>query len=475
MSKELIKPYVELIGNSANDVTGSCYKVAYKNYVGLIEYGGVQTGDILNDYKINHTKPRQISPKNIDFVIACHIHQDHVQNIPYLYKMGCNANLYVPKNSKKIMQIMWMDCVKIFESDAEKITKKNKIKANPLYDEKDIITTMAHVIECDFGEFVEINRNVRFKFYHSNHIINSAQLLLELHDNVCVKRIHYTSDLGSLTFDNYYIEPFEKVEKSNIAIVESTYATDTRSNKKSDRPKDIEKIDCLINQIKENKGKIIVPVFSLNRSQDLLTLLYETYHNDPNFNIPIIFDAPLANKVSDIWEDVITKNQNLWDKVWNWDKVVKVNDWVNSVEWQNKKEPMLVLASGGFLSGGRAVAWTKQCLGDDKNYMCFVGYGGDSNSSVYKIKHGDEYPTIKIDGTVVQNKANVICLNSFSSHIDNDNMLEYYGNLNCQKIILVHGDKERRLNFAPILREQISKNNKTTKILVGVQGMKIYL
>lgn len=475
MSKELKRPYVECVGNSALDVTGSSYLVRFKDYSILIEYGATQTADSWEDYKSNRKRHKSIKPKNLDAIILCHQHQDHIQNVPSLFKDGANCPIYVPKGSTEIMRIMWYDCCKIFECDCEKFKKLYGVSASPLYTFTDVDNAINHVIEIDFGVNEPIFNDINLKYYEANHIVNSAQMVLELVDNSIIKRIHYSSDLGSLSFDNYYCQSFSRVEKSNIAIIETTYATEPRGNKKSDRPKDIEKIKTLVEQIKESKGKIIIPVFSLNRSQDVLTLLYEIYHDDEDFNLPIIFDAPLASKLCDMWQSIIPKNQELWKNVWSWDKIIRVESWMDSSAWQVKNIPMIVLASGGFLSGGRAVNWTKKCLPNDKNYMCFVGYGGGENSIVYKIKHCKQYPSIKIDGELISNQATIISLNSFSSHIDHKDLLEYASSLNCEKIILVHGEKEKQEKFVPILKEALSKQNKSTKVLISQKDMKIYL
>lgn len=369
---------------------------------------------------------------------------------------------------------MWKDSAKILESNTEKINKKYGGKSSPYFDNNDIERALDRIIEVDIGNDVILNENISFKYYHANHIVNSAQILLKCNDGVNSKKILYTSDLGNPTFENYYCESFEKVDYAKIVIAESTYATDTRSNKKKDRPKDIEKIISMTTQIKENGGKIIIPVFSLNRTQDILTLLYETFGRDKTFNLDVVVDAVLGNKINTMWDSIITRNNELWESTWNWNRVVKVTDWTVSQELQKSNKPMIVLASGGFISGGRIIPWAKTCLPSSNNYFCFVGYGGGVNTSAYQIKHPKQFPTVNIDGEKIRNRAQIISLNSFSSHIDNDSMLNYYSDINCEKIYLVHGEMEKRLNFAPILSEWFSKKNKTTKVLVANKDTKIF-
>lgn len=440
----------------------------------LLDCGARQSQDIFDDYKHNISTIKSIKAKKIDYIIVCHLHQDHVGLIPALYRNGCQAHIYMPLNCKQLVSIMWKDSAKILESDTEKIKRKYGTKASPYFDLDDIEKALDRIIEVDIGKEVILNDNLSFRYYHANHIVNSAQVVVKCNDGINTKKVLYTSDLGNPTFNNYYCEDFETVDYAKIVIAESTYATDTRSNKKKDRPKDIEKIKAIVSQIKESGGKMIIPVFSLNRTQDVLTLLYETFHDDKEFNLDIVVDAVLGNKINSMWEDIITKNKELWNNVWSWNRIVRVTDWQESQDWQSKDKPMIVLASGGFISGGRVIPWAKTCLPSSKNYFCFVGYGGGTNSTVYQIKNSKQFPIVNIDGEKIKNNAQISVLNSFSSHIDNNGMLDYYSDINCEKIYLVHGDMERKINFAPMLKESISKKNRTTKVLVANKDTKIF-
>ena len=466
---------IECKGFSFGEVTGSCYQVNYNGYNFLLDCGARQTQNIVDDYKSNIKMIRSIKAKEIRAIIIGHVHQDHIGIIPALYRNGCTATIFSPKHTKELMAMMWSDSAKILIQDTDKISRKCGIKATPYYSVDDVKTALEHVVEIDFRYPINLNESISFEYFSANHIVNSAQILLRLSNGINTKRVLYTSDLGSLTFDNFYCESFDKVDFANIVICESTYATDTRGNKKGDRPKDIEKIKSMVEQIKECGGKIIIPVFSLNRSQDILTMLYNIFGEDTTFNLPIVYDAVLGNKISNAWENCICKNQELWNKVWSWKNIVKITEWDESKLWQTKSEPMIALCSGGFLSGGRIIPWAKTCLPNYNNFICFVGYGGGVDSPVYQIKHGKEFPVVNIDGEKVANKARVVCLSSFSSHIDNNDMLDYYSSINCEKIYLAHGDMDRKLAFKLMLEDAISKKNRTSRVVCANMDTKINL
>ena len=193
-----------------------------------------------------------------------------------------------------------------------------------------------------------------------------------------------------------------------------------------------------------------------------------------DFNIPVVFDAVLGNQINENYNKWIPKNHELWNKVWSWKNLVKVKDWNESIQWQNYTAPAVFLCSGGFLVG-RSTAYLKHWMADSKTILLFCGFCGTEGSTGWKIQHSKEYPVVDLDGYKVKNNAKIISLKSFSSHISHEEMLEYYSNINCNKIYLVHGSQDRKESFKPILEEEISKKNKTTKVVIPDSETKMYL
>jgi len=469
------KSYIKSLGHSTDDVTGSCFLLNYLGDKVLIDCGLRQSSDEIDDYKENIKTLKSIKAKELKAVVTGELHQDHIGLIPALFAKGFNGIVYITKNRKDIMRLMWYDGLKIQTQNKERLGKKSDVSFNPYYSEEDIERCLSHIVEVDFLTPTKITNEISFEYYSANHIVNSAQIVFTLDDGINKRRILYGCDLGNPDRIYPYIDEFQPVSKCDVAIVESTYAAETKTNNKKHRQKDIEKLQSIINQVQDNNcGRIIIPTFSLQRSQDLLTILYETFHNDKDFHLKIVYDAVLGNKISDIWENVIPKNQELWNKVWSWDAIEKVTSWEDSVVWQNTQTPFIVLASGGFLVG-RSTAYIQKFLSDKNTYICFCGYSGDETSIAYKIKHSKQFPTIQIDKVKIKNNARIIELHSFSSHIDCVNMLKYYSDIQCTKIYLVHGQMERRIKFKPMLEEEMSKKNKSTRVVIMTNDTKIFL
>ena len=463
------------LGKSTDDVTGSCFELVTPKSRILIDFGLRQSSDDVLDYKANLDTIKSVKVKKLDACLCLHAHQDHLSLVPCLYRSNFDGVTYLPENTKDIAKLMWMDSVKIQMQNQQVLQKKGNISGNPFYNQEDIEVTYNHIVECEFNRIIQITEDVSFELRSSNHLVNAAQALIYINTGNVTKTLAYCCDLGSLTWDNYYINNFEPIEKADIAIVESTYATDKKGNARKNRDKDIEKIKSLVENMYEERGRIIIPTFSLGRSADLLTVLYETFADDPDFNIPVVFDAVLGNQINENYDKWIPKNHELWNKVWSWKNLVKVKDWNESVQWQNYTAPCVILGSGGFIQG-RSTAYIKHWLSDPHTTILFCGFSGaDSRSKGYQIQHNKEYPIVDLDGYKVKNNAKIVSLKSFSSHISHEEMLEYYSNMNCNKIYLVHGSKERKEAFKPLLEDEISKKNKTSKVVIPDSETKMCL
>lgn len=469
------RSYVRSLGKSTDDVTGSCFELVTPKSRILIDFGLRQSSDDVLDYKANLDTIKSVKVKKLDACLCLHAHQDHLSLVPCLYRSNFDGVTYLPENTKDIAKLMWMDSAKIQMQNQQVLQKKGNISGNPFYNQEDIELTYNHIVECEFNKIIQITEDVSFELRSSNHLVNAAQALIYVNAGNVTKTLAYCCDLGSLTWDNYYINNFEPIEKADIAIVESTYATDKKGNARKNRDKDIEKIKSLVENMYEERGRIIIPTFSLGRSADLLTVLYETFADDPDFNIPVVFDAVLGNQINENYDNWIPKNHGLWNKVWSWKNLVKVKDWSESVQWQNYTAPCVILGSGGFIQG-RSTAYIKHWISDPHTTILFCGFSGaDSRSKGYQIQHSKEYPIVDLDGYKVKNNAKIVSLKSFSSHISHEEMLEYYSNMNCNKIYLVHGSKERKEAFKPLLEDEISKKNKTSKVVIPDSETKMYL
>lgn len=466
------KVKIEFVGTNAEGVTGSMMYITYNDKQILLEAGLYQTSgdDILKQYKVNKRNYR-IPFADLDTVIISHFHMDHCGLVPYLFARGYRGNVYIPKGNKLLARIMWEDSLKIFESDCAKLEKRYGMNATPLYTQEDIEFALDHLVELPFGKDIVLFDDLILHFYHASHIVNAAQMRLSFKIGETTKVLGFTGDIGS-DIEKDYLLPYEPMPYCDIVLGECTYGGSHKTHKQKDRLKDIEKMKCVVDQCcQHDTQKVVFGSFSLNRLQDILTTLYKIYGEDETFATPILVDAPLGRKITDVWSRLIEKDDSLWKKVISWKNIVWVDTYEESQEWQKLKTSQVVISSSNFLKNGRIVSWLKSVLPNENARVCLCGYAGDENSVAYQIQHCKKW--VIIDGERVRSRANVMQLTSFSSHACRSELIDRYTTMPYNKIYLVHGEKSGKEDFAKLLRESLSNANRSAKVCIPTMGDKI--
>lgn len=474
MSKKKEKIKVNFIGTNATDVAGSCIHIDMDNIQILLECGLTQGGTILEEYKINSAK-FPFHPSKIDYVFVGHSHIDHTGLLPRLIREGFNGKIIVPKGNKEFIKELCKDCAFILEKDGESLKRKYKQKQiNIIYDIDDVQKMMDYIVEYDFNEKIILNENITFCFKHSQHIINSAQIELWLNKNNHVSKIVYTSDLGNVAFDNNYVQSIDRIEKTNLLIGEATYSKFAKPLSKKHRKKDLEKIQCIIDDCIERGGSCLMPTFSLHRTQEMITEIYKLYKDKELDNVDFIIASPLANKMCDVFLKELKGEQlSLFNEVMNWDKLKQIRDYDGVVKTLGDKKSHIWLASSGFMVAGYSRTICANLLGSSKNTIVLSGYAPEGSLS-YKIKEGKQ-KYITIDDKVCKNLANAVVLTTYSSHMQYNDLLKYYSDINCDKICIVHSDKKYKNDFCKALQEELSKKNKTQRVVCVTKNSSVNL
>lgn len=458
VSRGTEKPYVKCIGNSAVDVTGSCYLVRFKKYCLLLDCGLVQGHDIATDYKLNMAQLKKIKSKEIDYIILSHQHMDHAGLIPALYARGCQAHVYIPQGSKQFLKLLWEDSMKIFTQDCQKLNNKGT-KASPYYSQEDIDRALDRCIEIGYNT-ISIAEDIDLTYLPANHILHACQVFLDFKQGSVHHRLGFTGDIGGELTGLYTLDR-EIMFYCNLLLGECTYNEPKRINKQYDRGKDIEKIKAVV----EQSHRVLIPCFSLQRTQDMLTLLYNLWLVEqlPQ-DIQIYLDSPLAIKFCKLWP---------WKQpIMDWKNLHLIEEWADSQALMEKNPKGIVISASGFLTGGRIMEWLKCSLPNINNTILFCGYSGENNLAS-KIRYGDAH--VIIDGVEVANNANIIELVSFSSHANYYELLDYYGG-QCRfdKLALVHGNMDGKPAFAKTLQEALSEQGKSSRVICTNEDTKIY-
>lgn len=477
LSSKKDKIRVRFIGMNAEDVTGSMTLVETGRHKILLEAGLYQSNSALADYKVN-SRRLPFKPREIDAIFVGHAHADHMLLIPRLVAEGFCGRIIVPKGTKSLFRIMALDSAYIISKDIEVLSRKYKISPRPIYTEDDVWDTLKLIEEYDMNDRAELDEDISFQFVPSGHIICAAQIKLWLRrgtQNV-TRTILYTSDLGNVVCEKYYVPEFEKVDSANLVIAESTYSDELRAVTAKDRQKDLEKIESIIRQIcLEQKGKVLIPIFSLDRCQNLMTYIYDLFGQCKDFDIPVLIDSPMAIRLSDLYGQLLTGEQKTkWDRVREWPNFRYLMEYEQSQEWMHSDKPCIILAASGFMQAGRSRQWAKALLPKRDAHIIFVGFSTE-NALAGKIKHGGKQKTITIDGKQYANRCGITDLKSFSGHMQKMDMLKYYAGIRCEKLALVHGDFKAKCVFAKDLQERISKNNGSAKVICVNKSTEVLL
>lgn len=471
---------LSVIGGNAEDVTGSCTKIDFYGRTILFELGMIQGNTTpLANYKANCAILNKLKPKKVEMVIIGHNHCDHVGLIPMLFARGNrDVKIITPKDSKCILKEMWTDCAYINARDVELLNRKSDKSYTPLYTQDEVEMALNNIVEIEIGNIVNIDDNVSIRYTPAGHILRSCQTELYINGGSHTRKILFTSDLGNRMIQDrkVFIEPFQPINSSNIALVESTYGRRKRGMSKKDIELDRQKMKTVIEQFCiSNKRRVLVPSFALDRTPFILWELYQIFGKDESFKVPVLIDSPLANRLLDCYSSILDgEAKEKFDDMMSWKNIRRVITPEDSKVAISDKGAKVILSSSGMLSAGRSVKWVQSILPNETDCILFVGYAG-LDTLAGRIKHGTEQKTININGKPYKNKASLVDLHSYSSHMQREDLLNYYKSINCEKIYLMHGDMQARLELKEDLEKALADCCKSTRVVVVNSGTKISL
>ncbi|MCB9261014.1 MAG: MBL fold metallo-hydrolase [Flavobacteriales bacterium] len=443
---------------AAQTVTGSCHLLTLDDGTKILLDCGLYQG---NEEKYeNFNREWLFNPHEIDYMILSHAHIDHSGRIPKLCKDGYQGDIICTSATRDLAAIMLMDSAFIQEKDVVYVNKSKErlgLKPlNPLYTVDDAQACMEQFVGISYNRWFRINNTLSVMFKDSGHILGSASVTLRIDmPDGYSKFIGFTGDIGRP--DRPILRDPQPMDNVDYLICESTYGGETHGGTPDNKAELLEVINytCV-----EKKGKLVIPAFSVGRTQEIVYMLDQLENEKKLPKIPVFVDSPLAVNATDIFtmhpecfDGSILEYMSKDPNPFGFNNLRYVRSVEQSKKINELKGPAIIISASGMMTAGRVKHHLANTIEDPKNTVLVVGYCSPGTLGGYLRDGAKE---VRIFGLTHKVKAEVKVLDSFSAHGDQQEMLDYLDNQNrhkLKKLFLVHGEIERQEVFKNALRE----------------------
>lgn len=392
-------------------------------------------------------------PASIDYLILSHAHIDHSGNIPNLVKQGFRGQIICTTATTDLCRIMLSDSAHIQENDVKFINKRRMKRGEeplkPIYNIKDVEKCLPLFVSVPYETDYPVFEGFSVRFTDSGHILGSAAVNIQYTENGQKRTLCFTGDIGR--YDGSILKDPQPFPQAETIICESTYGDRLHTNNDMSEQ---QLFEVVYNTCVVKKGKLIIPAFSLGRTQEIVFALDKMEHKKMLPHINVYVDSPLSINATNIMrahpecfnEDILAymkKDPNPF----GFGNLIYIQDAKDSKMLNELPEPCIIISASGMVEAGRVKHHVANNISHPKNTILMVGYA-EPNSIGGKIRSGAK--TIKVFGEMHEVKADVVIIDSYSAHGDYKEMIQY---LSCQDkkqvkhLFLVHGEYDTQLNF----------------------------
>ena len=400
-------------------------------------------------------------PKQVDAVVLSHAHIDHAGNLPNLCKQGYAGNIYCTFATRDLSGIMLVDSAQIQKDDAAFVSKKRaKHKLPPvvpLYSDVDAEKALQQFVAFNYNRPFPLLEGVTVTFRDAGHILGSAQVVLDLREGGREFRYLFSGDVGR--GDDEILRDPETVENVDYLQIESTYG----GREHSVRTDADETVGRLVLETLKQNGKVIIPAFSVGRTQEIVYVLHQLTLAGKLPRVPIFVDSPLSVNATEIYRlhpecfnDTI--NQFLHEKAnpFGMENLTYIREVANSMKLNDLKEPAIIISASGMCEAGRIRHHLRNHISDPQNLILFIGYCAEHTLGA-QIVAGQN--PVNIFGEPQAVRAKIISLDTYSGHADKNELKRYVERISgsLKKICCVHGEESQCLANAETLRKMKPK------------------
>jgi len=435
----------------AGSVTGANYVIDNGRIRFVVDCGLIQGGREADE--LNYV-PFVYNPADIDFMIATHTHIDHIGRIPKLVKEGFRGEIYSTYPTEEFAEVSLRDTVSIMEHDHTQV---------PLFGAEDVDQSVAQWRGREYHEIYEINENISFRFQDAGHILGSAITEIWVLDPEKGKRIKlvFSGDLGNIP--SVLLRKYDYIAEADYVIVESCYGD--RIHQKLAERKEI--LKQAIKDTIDRKSVLLMPTFSIERTQDILYELNDIIENhsgnilqrDKVGKIDVYLDSPLAIKATNIhakytqYYNQEAKQLSKTDDIFDFPFLTFTESREDSMKINSQPQPKMIMAGSGMSTGGRVLYHEERYLSNPKNILLFVGYQAPYTLG-RKILEG--HSPVYIHNHPIENKIEVRRVEGYSAHADQEMLLDWLSKIkNSTNVFVVQGEQEASQTLADAIKDNL--------------------
>ncbi len=438
---------------AAQRVTGSKHMLTSPSGMRILLDCGLFQGINTSDLNLNFG----FEASEVDVLLLSHAHIDHTGLIPRLVKKGFKGKIFCTAATKSLCEVMLMDSAKIQSRDLERVNKRrtnrNEEPLEILYEEEHVEQALQMFETVRLESPFLLEENIRVTFYNAGHLLGSAGIYLEFLDEA--KSLFFTGDIGRPT-DKILDSP-SAFPQADYIICESTYGNKLHAAEIDMKSKLLEIVQhtCV-----EKRGKLIIPAFAVDRTQELVYALDQLVAEGSLPPIQVYVDSPLSVKAtlimrnhSEDFNDEILAYIKKEGDAFGFDNLHYITEVEDSKKLNASTEPCIIISSSGMAEAGRVKHHIANTVEDAKNTILMVGYCSP-NSLGHALKTGEK--TVQIHGQEKTVRAEVAIMDSFSAHADYEEIIAH---LSCQDpkkvncLYLVHGEIETQTAFKARLQD----------------------
>jgi metallo-beta-lactamase family protein len=445
---------IEFLGADRN-VTGSMHLLHVNGSRILLECGMFQ-GRRQEAFERNRHLP--FDARQIDAMVLSHAHIDHSGNIPNLVRSGFRGNIHATFATRDLCSIMLRDTAYILEADATYLNKKRirqgEPPIEPLYTLADAIRSLEHFAGTNYHRPVLLAPGVTLTFYDAGHILGSALTVLDITEQGRSYRLLFTGDLGRPGL--LILRDPESVPDVDYLITESTYG-----NRLHGSPAQAEQdLKHVVNETYARRGKLIIPAFSVGRTQEIVYGLHRMRIAGQIPHLPIFVDSPLSTNATDVFR----LYPGYYDEETH-EFMVKHRDpfgfsglrYLRQVEeskaLNERDDPMVIISASGMCEAGRILHHLKNNIEKSRNTILFVSFQAEHTLGRRILEHADE---VSIFGEHYRVRAHIEQIDGYSAHADRNELLGYVqalGPQHLRQVFVVHGEEPAAVALGEGLKE----------------------